>query len=216
MIVIAGPNGCGKSCVLDAIRFIKSAYGGYRPDEWQQWLGEFQIDRQRNPWEMKKILRNKEREATISIGLSLHSQEQDYLRKHADDLMEEIAFRQVVPGANYEQWKYRIRIHEQNAQDQPLILTVYARKAGLIHDLNRELQEERHNGQVIIDRGGNITVKRSLVLESIWSIYDPQYVGLIDYHGAQRHYDREQLGGVNLNLKTQEEEQKQSKLYMFG
>ena len=39
---------------------------------------------------------------------------------------------------------------------------------------------------------------------------------MVDYHGSHRHYAREQIGGVNLNLKTQEEQQKQSTLYNYG
>ena len=36
MIIIAGQNGSGKSCVFDAIRLLKSVYGGYQANEWQQ------------------------------------------------------------------------------------------------------------------------------------------------------------------------------------
>jgi len=43
MVVIAGQNGSGKSCIFDAIRLLKSVYGGYQANEWQQWMGEFQI-----------------------------------------------------------------------------------------------------------------------------------------------------------------------------
>ncbi len=44
MVVIAGQNGSGKSCVLDAVRLLKSVYGGYQQNEWHQWMGEFQIN----------------------------------------------------------------------------------------------------------------------------------------------------------------------------
>jgi AAA15 family ATPase/GTPase len=39
MVVIAGQNGSGKSCVLDAIRLLKSVYGGYQQNEWHHWIG---------------------------------------------------------------------------------------------------------------------------------------------------------------------------------
>ena len=40
-VVVAGQNGSGKSCVFDAIRLLKSVYGGYSANEYHQWFGEF-------------------------------------------------------------------------------------------------------------------------------------------------------------------------------
>jgi len=45
-VVIAGQNGSGKSCVFDAIRLLKSVYGGYAANEYHQWFGEFAINLQ--------------------------------------------------------------------------------------------------------------------------------------------------------------------------
>ena len=33
VVVIAGQNGSGKSCLFDAIRLLKSVYGGYQANE---------------------------------------------------------------------------------------------------------------------------------------------------------------------------------------
>ena len=214
MIIIAGPNGCGKSCVLDGIRFIKSSYGGYDPNEWDQWFGEFQINRAQDPWEMRKILRDKTRNATINITLTLHPSERQYLQDNQRELAEEIALNQIYPGLPHRNWRQRIRISAQ--KEQPFVQQVDRLAQQLVELLRAELRNPHHSGVVTIQRNGDVRIERNMVLEGIWRVYEPQRVGLIDYHGSHRHYAREQLGGVNLSLKTQEEQQKQSTLYNYG
>ena len=146
MVVIAGPNGCGKSCVLDGIRFIKSAYGGYDPNEWDQWLGEFQIDRQREPWQMRKVLRDKSKSARISIALRLHPKEKLYLQENEREIAEEIAVHQINPGLSFRNWRQRIRISGE--QRHAFLEHVDTLTQQLMELVRKELKSDQHHGAV--------------------------------------------------------------------
>ena len=213
MVVIAGPNGCGKSCVLDAIRLAKSAYGGYDPHEFRNWLGEFQID-PNSPADMRKVLRDKTKSAQVRVVVALHPTEAEYLRSKADDIGERTAVGILLPGVSFEEWRQRIQASGQQAQQ--VINQIESLAKSISTDLNQQLADSAHQGVVDIHPTGSVSLSPNLVLQAIWSIYEPQNVGIVDYHGPQRHFSRENLGGVHLSLKTQEEGQRQSVLYNYA
>ena len=53
----------------------------------------------------------------------------------------------------------------------------------------------------------------SPVVELIFSIFRPQDIGIIDYHGPNRSYNREKLGGVNLQINDAADKNSQHVLY---
>ncbi len=214
MIVIAGPNGCGKSCVLDAIRFIKSTYGGYTPNEWDQWFNEFQIQRTQDPRSMRALLRDRGREAILQATVSLHGDEKQYIRDNLISLAEEVALSQLLPGTTFETWSQRVRVQGQKIEG--LVQQVQELGRQYAAALAQELQNSQHVGTVTVSPSGRVTINTNFVHQTIWRIYQPGRFGLLDYHGAHRNYSRERLGGVDLSLKTQEEQQKQSILYNYG
>jgi predicted ATPase len=79
-VVIAGPNGCGKSCALDAIRLLKSAYGGYGPNEWVNWFGEFQINLNKSAAELLPLFQDRTQPLSVRMEIGFAPEEREYLR----------------------------------------------------------------------------------------------------------------------------------------
>ena len=97
-VVLAGPNGCGKSCVLDAIRFLKSVYGSYERDEVEQFFGEQQIDAKKEIRQISRLLRDKDVPLRITADFKLSDSETTYLRNNLQILAENRILRDIAPN----------------------------------------------------------------------------------------------------------------------
>ena len=56
-------------------------------------------------------------------------------------------------------------------------------------------------------------IQEHLALRALFHTYDPAHLGVVDYHSSSRSYDREVLGGVNLNLDAMTAQRRQYSLY---
>jgi len=196
MVVIAGPNGCGKSCVLDEVRLAKSAYGGYDAHEFRNRFGEFQID-PNSAADMKKVLRDKTKGARIQVVITLHGNEVEHLRANADEIGERRAVSILLPGVVFDEWRQRLQASGQKAQQ--VIGQIESLGNAISRDLNQQLSLSAHQGVVDIHPTGVVSLAPNSILQAVWSIYEPQSVGIVDYHGPQRYFSRESLGGVHLS-----------------
>lgn len=212
MVVIAGPNGCGKSCILDAIRLLKSVYGGYQPNEIHQWLGEFQLNFTQDPEVFSSLKQDRTRALSISATFELQADERRYLEAHAEQLVRETVWRLLAP--ELQGWSV--------VEAAPLAAQVRARQsqveeetAKATHQLLTELQAATLSASIRINPGSaGVEISPSKALEIVFSIYRPSEIGVIEYNGAKRHYEREMVQGVNLNLDAvQHQQRSQHALY---
>lgn len=212
LVVIAGANGSGKSCILDALRLLKSVYGGYQPNEYHQWFGEFQINFSADPKSFERLLNDKNSPMRLEIHVKLSDEERNYIRDNVSDLVTQTIWRQIAPEVG---WANLLAV-PLAAQYRSRIEEVQSRATEEVAMVIQELDRPFVRGAMEMSPGTAPTFEISKLLEIAFSHFAPGKLGLIDYHGPHRLFNREQLANINVDLNALKEQRKQSSIYNYN
>lgn len=212
-VIVAGQNGSGKSCIFDAIRLLKSVYGGYQQNEWQHFFNEFQIQLHGGSKNLKGLFNDSNQPVIIEATFQIRDREKKYINENAAELLEETIWQTVLPEAFQYGGYHKAMFSAQFRERQP---EVTQKVNELLPGLIQELASPQHIGKTTIEPSGQIIIQNSRVLSVIFSTYRPRQIGVIDFHGAQRHYGREVVQGINLSLDQANQARSQSSLYNYN
>jgi hypothetical protein len=212
-IIVAGQNDSGKSCIFDAIRLLKSVYGGYQQNEWQHFFTEFQIQLHGGSKHLRGLFNDSKFPVLIEARLQLRDREKSFINARADELLEETIWQAVLPEAFQYGGYHKAMFAAQFRDKQP---EVTEKVKEILPELRDELTRPEHIGRAIIGPNGEVNLTTSRVLSVVFTTYRPREIGVIDFHGAQRHYSRENVQGINLSLDQVNQTRSQSSLYNYN
>ena len=211
VVAIAGANGCGKSCLLDCVRLFKSQYGSYYANEEQMWWQEksLNIDDHSSAIE---VLRQKNRDGKIVASITLESTEKDFILNDVQRLTERLALLELFPGLRRHYadglWNWR-SVPELIRQEAQITKHTKSMQA----DIRAQLAREEIRGEVTIHNNGTLSIVPNRALTYIFSTFEPDHLGVIDFHAADRSYTYEQVSNVNIRVSQKDEQWKNSAIY---
>ncbi|MDX6589866.1 MAG: hypothetical protein QOI84_1140, partial [Solirubrobacterales bacterium] len=207
-IVIAGQNGSGKSCVFDALRLLKSVYGGSQ-DEHMQWFGEFEINLQDRD-AMRRMFRDPDQPVEVSATLELSIEECHHIVENGADLVWPLAWERVT-GQRIDHYSFnRMSIATQLEQwREPVEQMVKA----ILAELEVLKTSNVFDIALTIKPDASVAIVPCLPATVAFGVDDPEHLGVVEYHSASRSYTRQQVGGINLDARAFQAERRQQRLY---
>ena len=180
-----------KSCVLDAIRLFKSAYGSYQQSELDLWSNEFQLNSRGGSGDFRGLLRDKNRALLIEGEIEISKREKKFLLGEGQWMLRELAWTDKFPHAVTYQGQLRTIA-------TPTMLEMVKVVDKTVHEfrltvLTNELKWRKARGRIEIAPSGYASHGRSRALELMFGFFMPEKMGIIDDHGSHRKSDREQL-----------------------
>ncbi|VTU38904.1 hypothetical protein E5CHR_04941 [Variovorax sp. PBL-E5] len=173
------------------------------------WFGEFQINANQSAGELIGLLQNRNLGLEIFGQFKLANSERSYLQTHAFSLIEELYWKKNDPG------RTRGGQPRPSLVDSQQIHKIQLKelKANLLPQVEALLKDELLDARLLISTDGGIEATPNPLLGLLFATYMPQKVGVIDYHGPNRTYNRTKLDSVNLRIESTENQQRQHALY---
>lgn len=212
LVLIAGQNGVGKSCIFDSIRLLKSSYGSYNQNEVHNWYDEFQL-RIGNQFKTEKIFRDKNQPLTISATISLSKSEIDFLKENGRLLIERLLWRSYTKISNYDPME---ELSSSLASDQRMYAEKIKKETDKhIQEFNKKIEINEFFASIELLPNNMQAIENNIILEVIFNTFNPEELGIIDYHGAHRSYNKENLQNINLNFDPTNNQYQQHALYNY-
>jgi hypothetical protein len=176
---------------------------------WNSWMGEFQVDLTRIA-DLPRLLRNPAEPLRVSAEIELAPSESEYLRAHAAEILEPLAWREIF-AQDVTQASYRaLAIGPATERHRE---EVRRAAQSWVPDFVASLESSVHELEYVINADLSIERRPSRPIEAVFRTFDPAHLGMIDYHGSGRAYTRQGLGGLSLDVESFAQQQRSQSLY---
>ncbi|MBL4662132.1 MAG: AAA family ATPase [Flavobacteriaceae bacterium] len=78
------------------------------------------------------------------------------------------------------------------------------------------IDKNEHHASISVLPNNEFEIEENIILEVIFSTFDPKELGIIDYHGAHRNYQKENIQNLNLKFDDENSQYQSHALYNYA